>query len=361
MALEAARQIIEKAIQAGLISGASLSVGRAGDIVGAITAGAAAESPRREMQPRTLFDAGTLTESLATASIFAALTPEKKLNLNAPVVKHWPDFAEEGKEKVSIRHLLKHTSGLADDRPFFKELMEAHADWVGTGRGREYILGRLSSEQLEYPPTYQLVHSRLGYLALGAIAEMVTGETFNALFSRIVAGPLSLVDARFLPQPADLECCAATGPCPHRGRMLVGEVADPNAWAMGSCAGHAGLFISAADAARIGMGWAAALQSDGVWLPQASAADFIGPKAKYKMGWEMPTHGKPECGEKFSRNTIGCVSNTGCSLWIDLDAAIAVAFFATFLKGTPAWDPANIAAFTALLPGLHDAVRDDIA
>lgn len=360
MSYEKAKALIEEAVASGRISGAVLAAGKAGEILYEAAAGHASMEPRREVCPATIFDAGTLTEPLATACIFAALTPEKKLNLNGPAMKYWPDFGEEGKEKVSIRHLLKHTSGLAADRPFFKELVDSHPDWAGTERGKDFILGKLASEQLEYPSTYSLVHSDIGYLALGYLAEAVSGEKLEALFHRIVAGPLSLPNARFTPGPAEADLCASCGPCPHRGRMLTGEVADLNAWAMGSVAGHAGLFISAADAARIGMGLASSLAQENGWLTQKTVADFIGPKAKYKMGWETPDRTAPACGSKFSYRTVGLVSSTGASLWVDLETEIAVAFFATFLAGTPAWETANVQNFAELLPALHDSIRDEM-
>jgi len=360
MNLEKARETVEAAIGEGRISGCVLSVGFRGEIVGEFPAGQAGVEPHAKMTATTLFDVGTLTEPLATVSIFAKLTAEMKLNLNAPAARSWPEFAEEGKEKVSVRHLLKHTSGLPADAPYWKELVQTHPDWVGTERGREFILGKLSSEQLEYPPTYSLVRSELGYIALGHLAERLTGENLQSIFASSVAAPLSLTSARFSPVPDGAGTCAASGPCPQRGRMLAGEPADPNAWAMGGPAGHSGLFITASDAVRIGLGWVASLAGSGSWMDQSVASDFIGPKAKYKMGWEMPSREKPECGALFSPSTIGHVSKTGASLWVDLDAGVAVAFFATFLSGVPAWDPASVGSFSELLPAVHDAVRSEM-
>ncbi|HPQ81180.1 MAG TPA: serine hydrolase domain-containing protein [bacterium] len=360
MRFEKTQAMVTEAISGGSISGASLAVCRSGEMLSELGFGLASREPEREVKPDTIFDAGTLTQPLATVSLIAAISSGKKLNLNTPAMKYWPDFGDEGKEKVSIRHLLKHTSGLAADRPFFKELLETHPDWACTERGKEFVLGKVSSEQLEYPSTYSLIHSEIGYIALGHIAELIGGEPLPALFDMLVAGPLSLSDAGFDLDPARRERCASTGPCPHRNRMLTGEPSDPNAWVMGPGAGHSGLFISASDAARIGAGFASSLAREGGWLSQPIVADFIGPKAKYKMGWETPNREEPACGSKFSDRTIGLVSSTGASLWVDLETEIAIAFFATFLAGTPAWETANVQNFAEILPALHNSIRDEM-
>lgn len=346
---------LEEAIRQGTVGGAALAVGRGEEILLEWAGGRAFIDPPAEMRPDTLFDAGTMTQPLATASIFIALPSEHRLNLNACAVRFWPEFGEEGKEKVSLRHLLKHTSGLPAERPYFRELMEQHPDWVGTARGKEFILGKLASEALEYPPTYALVQSSLGYLALGAIAERIGGASFDVLFSRIVAEPLHLPSARFILPPEMLPRAAATGPCPVRGRMLRGEPLDPNAWAMGGVAGHAGLFLTAAEAVKIGLALAASLERDGGWLPSPGVGEFIGPRTKYKMGgWDVPGRENSSCGSRFSENTVGHTTGTGHSLWIDLEKKIAVAVLA-------ASSPAAPHPIAALLPGLHDAIHDQIA
>lgn len=360
MAISEAMQPLEKAIQQGTISGAAVAVGRGGEILHEWSLGRAFLDPAADVAPDTLFDVGTLTQALATASLFIALASEHRLNLNVFAAKYWPEFSEEGKEKVSLRHLLKHTSGLPADRPYFQELALQHPDWIGTERGKEFILGRLSSEPLEYPPTYALVQSNLGYLALGHIAECIAGEPLSALFHRIVAGPLGLSSAQFRLPPELRSRAAAAGFCPHRHRTLRGEVADSNAWAMGGVAGHAGIFIAAADAVRIGMGLAASLRREGGWLPSQMVSEFIGPKAKYKMGWEPPERPIPACGGRFSANTVGHKSRTGHSLWIDLDDETAIAVFAVFSPGEGHIELARTRPFEELLPPLHDAIREQI-
>lgn len=352
MSLDNVRHLLEDAIRDGKTGGAAIAAGRAGEMVFETSAGLASTA--------TIFDAGSMTQALATSTMAAALAAEHGINLNAPVSRWWPEFGEEGKEKVSLRHLLKHTSGLPANRPYYQELLEKHPDWIGKPQGRDFILDRVADEGLEYPPTYMLVPSNIGYLALGHVVEMIGDEPLAQLFDRIVARPLGLSDASF-GAPADKQGrCASSAFCPHRGRLLRGEVLDPNAWAMGGVAGHAGLFITASDAARIGMALVSSLKTEGGPLPRGMIGEFLGPRARYKLGWDIPNRGNPICGSRFSANTIGHVSQTGASLWIDLDEGIAVAAFATFPGEAGRMEKSVRDQLPALLPPLHDAIMDAI-
>lgn len=311
-----------------------------------------------EHAPSTLiFDLDTMTQSLATSLVFIGLVAKEKINLNALVTKYWPDFGEEGKEKVTLRHLIKHTAGLPANRPYFKELMDEHPDWLGSLHGRDFILNHVASEALEYPPTYTLVPSNLGYLALGHLAELISGRPINTLFEEYVSAPLALADTSF-GVPENKKGRSAKGfYCPYRNRELVGEVLEPNAWAMGGVAGHAGLFGTVSDAVKIGVALCAATKADGGIFPTAIVNDFVGSKAKYKMGWEVPDRTSPICGTKFSWSTIGHITKTGMSLWIDLDDGVTVAAF-TALRGTQ--NKENLNQLVAFLPALHDAIRETV-
>lgn len=348
---EAVQAALARIVEAKGASGVALAAGRAGELLFEAALGSASSEAGEALSPSSFFDLGSMTQSLATSVIFMGLAPEKRINLNTPAAVLWPEFAEEGKEKVSPRHLLKHTSGLPADRPYWKELLDKQPDWMGTARGKDFILALAAAEGLEYPPTYRLVPSQVGYLALGHLAELIGGAPLPSLFDRIVANPLGLSAASFGAPPAG---SAASLVCPHRKKLLRGEVFDLNAWAMGGVAGHAGLFATPLAAVRIGMALARALKGGEGWLPTAAVADFIGPKAKYKMGWEMPAWTDPATGAHFSRNTIGHLATTGASLWIDLEEEFAAAIFAASLDGTGGGK-----GFFGALPAIHDALRGE--
>lgn len=352
--MQKAQVLIKEAIDAKTIIGVSYAVGRGGNLIREEAFGFATHNKDRPVEPTTIFDVGSMTRSLATTSVIMAVVAEHKIALNTQVSRFWPEFGEEGKEKITFRHLLKHASGLPPDPPYYKELIEKHPDWVGQREGNVFILDRVAGEELEYPPTYMLIQSNPAYMALGHVAELISGEPLSKLFERVITKPLGLADTSFGVSPDRKDRCAVSIKCPYRDRILLGEASDLNAWAMGGTAGHSGVFTTCGDAVRIGMALALASKHDGGILPLSTVAEFIGPKTKYKMGWDGPEWNQPICGSRFSRNSIGHTSRTGASLWIDLDDEIAVAIFAVIPPdgATP--------EFRALLPLIHNAIREEI-
>lgn len=338
--------LVDKAIKTGPLTSVAVVMGGSGAITHEFAAGEKTTSS-------TIFDTGSMTQSLATAPLFMSLSHEHNINLNTPVSLYWPDFSEGQKKKITLRHLLKNTSGLARDRPFYRELIEKHSDWIGTNKAREFILNNVAADSLEYPPTYTQLPSNVGFLVLGYLAELIGGESLNALFDKIVAKPLCLKNTGFGVPPDKRGRCAASFTCPERNRLLRGEAFDLNSWAIGGIAGHAGLFTTAAEAVKIGTAIASSFKNEGGLLPRSTVMAFLGPKTKYKLGFETPDVSSPLCGMNFSRNTVGHVSTMGTSLWIDLDKELAIAVFAAFHRASQP-DDAVIRQFSSLLPEIHN-------
>ena len=72
--------------------------------------------PRREaMTVDTIFDLASLTKVIATTTAVMQLVEQGKIASNDPVAKYMPEFAQNGKEDITIRQLLTHYSGLAPD------------------------------------------------------------------------------------------------------------------------------------------------------------------------------------------------------------------------------------------------------
>ena len=137
-----------------------------------------------------------------------------------------------------MRDLLEHCGGLTAWMPFYRD-----------HQGRADIETAICTLPLEYAPWTQSLYSDLGFMLLGFILETSGGDRLDRQFA-VVADALD-VDLRF---GAPVEWRARTAPTeidPWRGRLLVGEVHDENAWALGGVAGHAGLFGTAAGSRRV--------------------------------------------------------------------------------------------------------------
>lgn len=190
------------------------------------------------MAPDTVVDVASLSK-LFTALVVLQLVEDGQLALDEPVAGRLPGFAAGGKDGVTVRHLLTHTSGL----PAGMEL------WTGYGTVAERRDAALGVE-LAAPPGTQRIYSDLGFIALGELAEAVTGYGLDELVAARITGPLGMEDTGYRPESGLRPRIAATEHQPWAGRGLVhGEVSDPNAWALGGVAGHAGLFSTAEDLA----------------------------------------------------------------------------------------------------------------
>jgi CubicO group peptidase (beta-lactamase class C family) len=299
--------------------------------------GLAALRPERvPMERETVFDLASLTKPLATASAVLLLVHEGRLDLDDPVAKHLPLFAERDKAEVTLRHLLTHSSGLRPWRGFHEPLLERERRtgerWIGTPAAREWVLERVLRSGLVHAPGSAAVYGDLDFIVLGALVEAVSGQRLDRVCAERLFGPLGLAGMRFVPlspegrgvPEAERRRFAATENCPWRGRILWGEVHDPNAAAMGGVAGHAGLFARADDVMR-----QAEILLD-VWhgrsdlLPRELVRRFftrqdLPPGSDWALGWDTPTPGKSASGRYFSKSSVGHLGFTGTSLWIDLD------------------------------------------
>jgi CubicO group peptidase (beta-lactamase class C family) len=179
------------------------------------------------------------------------------------------------------------------------------------------------------------LYSDLGFIVLADILEEQYQQALYVLFLQRVAEPLGLQSIAYRPLggQAPLPRCpaayAATEMCPWRKRVLVGEVHDENAWAMGGVAGHAGVFATAGALWQFAHTLLETAAGRRQWLPAAllwqSWQRHPGPLDSTRvLGWDTPTPGRSSAGTHFSSHSIGHLGFTGTSLWIDLEHQVTV-------------------------------------
>jgi CubicO group peptidase (beta-lactamase class C family) len=200
-------------------------------------------SDPRPMERDEIFDMASVSK-LFTAVAIMQLWDEGKFKLDDPVAKYLPQFGVHGKEEVTIRQLLTHTSGFRPDPPTpLYEIKGSRKDRM------DYVL----QLPLEHPPGTHYVYSDINFITLGALIEKLSGEREDVFVKKHLTGPLHMTDTMYDP-PAKLKpriTASEYQPWTHRG-MLWGSVDDENAWALGGVAGHAGVFGTARDLATFG-------------------------------------------------------------------------------------------------------------
>ena len=311
--------IVRVGLEQGAAPGAALAVGRFGRLVHLKAYGAidyAAGSPA--VDPTTLFDLASLTKVVATTTAAMILEEEGKLDLSRTVQSYLPEFSAPDKAGITVRMLLTHRGGLEAFAPLWKE-------W----RGRADYLAQINARPLANPPNTKVIYSDWDFVLMGMIIERITGTTLDAFTAARVFGPLAMSSTRFAPDTTDaalMRHVALTALDTLRGQ-IHGTVHDPNAWALGGVAGHAGLFGSARDLAV----FVQMLLNGGTYAGTrivkpttiarwTSVQDVASSRA---LGWDTPS-AVSSAGRFFSPRSFGHTGYTGTSIWVDPERGLFV-------------------------------------
>jgi CubicO group peptidase (beta-lactamase class C family) len=318
-ALADADRLLESFRERGAFPGGVLAVGHDGALVhlhafGRLTYDADAPPVSAD----TLYDLASLTKVVATTTMAMILVDEGRLDLDQPVRELLPGFEGPGKEAVTVRYLLTHSSGLPAMAPLYKEI-----------QGRAAYLERIQAMDLESPAGSRSTYSDLGIILLGEILERIAGQPLEAFVRDRVLVPLGVRDTMFRPPVELRQRIAPTEIDPWRGRLVHGEVHDENAFAMGGIAPHAGLFGTAGDLAR----FAQMLLNGGIFegrriVSRETVALFTRragiPDSDRALGWDTKSAEGSSAGTLFSSRSFGHTGFTGTSIWIDPDRKLFV-------------------------------------
>ena len=247
---------LDKAIEGAEIPGAVViaRMPREGEVLEfAWAQGLSVMRPERlPMKRETIFDLASLTKNIATTTALMWLVDEGLVALDDPVAKYLPAFGERDKEGVTPRHLLTHSAGLKPWRGYHELMLEKERrtgeQSICTPEGREWILDRVLRSALVHEPGEAAVYGDLDFIALGALVEHVSGQSFESFCASRIFEPIGMKETGFLPlgprvaqgeglPDGQRRRIAATENCPWRKRVLWGQVHDPNAYAMGASPG----------------------------------------------------------------------------------------------------------------------------
>ena len=231
--------ILEKAVQEQNPPGVVVIVGHNGETVYRKAFGYRSLEPQREpMTMDTIFDMASLTKCMVTATGIMQLVQAGQVRLNDPVAKYIPEFAQNGKQDITVRQLLIHYSGLPED-------LDLKAKW----EGYETALRMAMETAPAFPPGSRFLYSDINYIVLGELIHRVSGQPLDEYAAKNIFEPLGMSWTRFNPPAYWRERIESTEYDEH-GVMLRGVVHDPTARRMGGVAGHAGVFSTADDAAK---------------------------------------------------------------------------------------------------------------
>lgn len=265
----------------------------------------------------TLWDLASLTKVVGLTSAMMLLVESHQVDLDAPVQRYLSEFRGRGKEGVTVRHLLTHSSGLPAWRPLYKESESPAA-----------AMALSIATPLDTAPGIRMVYSDLGAILLGEIVTRVGGQPFDAFVRERVFQPLGMRETMFRPADSLRDRIAPTEVDPWRQRHLRGEVHDENAYALGGVSSHAGLFSSARDLVRLARMYLEGGVIDGRrFLSAGTIASFTAVEdstlSHRALGWETP-NGTNSAGRLMSKKAFGHTGFTGTSIWMDPERGVFV-------------------------------------
>ena len=300
--------ILDRAIADSAFPGAVAVIGTRSGPIATVTAGRLDWAPSPRPSTSTIYDLASLTKVVGMTSAMMQLVEQGRIDLDAPVQRYLPEWTGRWKERVTVRDLITHRTGLPAFRQYFK-----------LGVSPDSTLRLQLATPLDTLPGVRMVYSDIGIIVAGQVIERVSGERLDAYLARHVFEPLRMVDTRYLP-PASLRArIAPTEVDPWRGRHLRGEVHDENAAALGGIAPHAGLFSTAHDLERLARAYLNGGALDGARLAQAATIrQFTTVQdsafSSRALGWDTPPGAGS--GRLLRRPAFGHTGFTGTSLWI---------------------------------------------
>ena len=298
--------------------------------------------------PDTLYDVASLTKVVSTTSAAMLLYQRGLLDLETPFGELLPGFVigrdpSEHARRVTIRHMLAHSSGLPGYVPFFHTANSPYA-----------VLRGCLQLPIEAEPGTRAEYSDPGFILLGKAIEAVLREELASWVRREVFLPLGMTASRYCPGPLLRPEIPPTEEDElFRQRRIQGEVQDEHAFLLKGAGGHAGLFSNVPDLLRFAL---SVLEPDRnpLFMPETIEvfAQRQAPEGSSRaLGWDTPSKDSSS-GSFFSTNSIGHLGYSGCSLWIDRDAKLAV-----ILLTNRTWPHRESQLIRAVRPAFHDAIR----
>jgi uncharacterized protein YbbC (DUF1343 family) len=297
---------VEEAIRAGETPGAVVVVGHQGEVVLRQAFGHRSLAPPQPMTPEAVFDIASLTKVVATVPAVLQLMEQDRLQLDAPVSRYWSAFRGHGKDRITVRQLLTHYSGL---RPG----LLPKPKWSGYGGA----LKKIAADTPPHPPDARFSYSDLNFIILGELVRRVSRQPLDEYSRRNIFDPLGMIDTGFKPPQALHPRLALTMEGSH------GVVHDPNTRRMGGVSGAAGLFSTADDLARFAQTFLNEGQNSGRKILRPDTVKAMtqpnSPAGKLPakgLGWAISSPGG-NWSELMPSGSFGHKGFTGTMIWID--------------------------------------------
>lgn len=311
--IDSLRDFLKQSIADSAFPGCAVAVGYNGYLVMKEAFGHFTYDPATKADAvNSIFDLASVTKVVATTTSAMILYNRGQLDLDWKVQDIVPEFAGPGKEKITIRHLLTHSSGLPGWKKFYLEMS-----------GKEQIIAEICKTDLEYEPGTKMVYSDLGMIMMMQVIETLTRKSLDFFAAENIFLPLGMERTFYKPQPKYLADIVPTEFSEFHKRMVRGFVHDENTYAMGGVSGHAGLFSTVEDLAA----FCQMMLNGGIYrhrrilkpgtISLFTSRQHLPEGSDRALGWDTRSAERSSSGHLMSMSAFGHTGFTGTSLWLD--------------------------------------------
>lgn len=339
-------QIMQSAVKDSVFPGAALLFGKGQEVIynkafGNFTY----DKNSTKVSTNSIFDLASVSKVVGTTSAAMILAGNNNLNLDDKVIKYLPEFNNNAKDKITIRNLLLHNSGL----PAFKKYYDIYST-------ADEVINDIMNLSLDNPPGEKYIYSDLGMIVLQKVIEKITSKTLDVFLSENLFILLDMKSTMYNP-PQELKnkCVPTELDNFLRMRLLQGEVHDERAFMLNGVAGHAGLFSTAEDLSKFVM----MLLNNGIYREHKIIDSRIIDEWTSKqsnqsdrgLGWDTKSPENSSSGNYFSLNSFGHTGYTGTSIWVDKETKLFVILLSNRVHPTR-----NNTKIIEFRPIIHDAI-----
>ncbi|MFW8599951.1 serine hydrolase domain-containing protein [Desulfobacterota bacterium M19] len=316
-----------------------------------LASGSLSYKKKEIMNLNVFFDLASLTKPLATVPAVLSLLNKKIISLDDCLTDLLNRQVPADKNKITLRQLLNHSSGLPAYRPYYQDLKN--------NQEKQSIIDKILCEELVYPPGTEQIYSDLGFMIIGEIVTERTGLNFEKYVSKTIYQPLFLDNLLFFHNKDKNIIYAPTEQCPWGHKMLKGKVHDDNARFFG-VSGHAGLFGNIYGVTGL-INYFVDIINGKIkppFIDRNCLKQFIkkdGDRGSFALGFDTPSPGKSSSGKYFSSNSFGHLGFTGTSFWVDLTKGVSIVLLSN--RVYPRRDNDKIRKFRPLF---HDTIMNII-
>ncbi len=318
--LDSLKICLNQAISDSAFPGCAISVGYRGKLIFEQSFGTFTYEPQSpKIEVNSIFDLASVTKVVATTTTAMILYDQGRLQLDWKVIDIIPAFQGKDKEKVTIRHLLTHTSGLPGWIRFYLEL-----------NGKERIIQEICDTELENEPGTTYVYSDLGMIMMQKILETIAQKPLDQLVLDYISIPLYMKRTIYNPDSSLINEIVPTEISEWHKKLVHGFVHDENTYVMGGISGHAGLFSTVQDLSVFCQMYLNRGLYDNKRILKTETIELFTTRQNLiegstrALGWDTRSEQNSMAGNFMSMRAFGHSGFTGTTIWIDPENQVFV-------------------------------------